>query len=102
MAELAPGQTLGVIEASVPEHRAEPFVYARVTLSFTAWTGRVSAGTQRVIDAVTAAQACGIDLRELARTEALVLTIHRPRVCAFAGFRQLGLGERTRRVLAVA
>ena len=102
MAGLAPGHTLSLIETNIPEHRAEPFVYARVSLSFTAWTGRVSADTERVITADAVAHACGIDVRELVRTEALVLSIHRPRACAFPGFRQLGLGDRNRRVLAVA
>jgi hypothetical protein len=36
------------------------------------------------------------------RTEELVTAIHRPRACAFAGFRQLALGERAGRVLAAA
>ncbi len=102
MAELAAGHTLSLVETSIPEHRAEPFVYARVTLSFTAWTGRVSADTERVISVDAVACACGIDRRELERTEALVLSVHRPRACAFPGFRQLGLGDRSRRVLAVA
>jgi hypothetical protein len=48
------------------------------------------------------ARACGIDIRELERTETLVRSIHRPRACAFPGFRQLALGDRTRSVLAVA
>ncbi len=102
MAELAPGQTLALIETNVPEHPAEPFVYARVSLSVTAWTGRVSAATERVISAAAVAAACGIDMRELVRTEALVLSIHCTRACAFPGFRQLGLGDRNRRALAVA
>ncbi len=102
MAALAPGHTLSLIETSIPEHRAEPFLYARVTLSFTAWTGRVSAGTERVIAADDVARACGIEVRELVRTEALVLSVQRPRACAFPGFRQLELGERNRRALAVA
>jgi hypothetical protein len=104
MAGLAPGHTLSLIETNIPEHLAEPFVYARVSLSFTAWTGRVSADTERVIGADAVAQACGIDVHELVRTEALVLSIHRPRACAFPGFRQLGLGDRdrSRRAVAVA
>jgi hypothetical protein len=102
MAELAPGHTLALIETNIPEHSAESFVYARVSLSFTAWTGRVSADTERVITTHEVADACGIDVCELLRTETLVLSIHRPRACAFAGFRQLGLGDRNRRALAVA
>lgn len=102
MAELPAGHTLSLVESSIPEHRSEPFVYARVTLSFTAWTGRVSADGERVITADGAARACGIGLRELERTEALVLTIHRPRACAFPGFRQRALGDRTRRAVVVA
>lgn len=102
VASLAPGHTLGLIETSVPEHSAEPFVYARVSLSFTAWTGRVATDTERVIATDAVARACGIHQHELERTELLVLAIHRPRACAFAGFRQLGLGERDRRALAVA
>lgn len=97
-----PGHTLSLVESSVPEHDAEPFVYARVTLTFTAWSGRVSADSERVVGAGAVARACGIDIRELERTESVVLSIHRPRACAFPGFRQLALGERTRRVLAVA
>ena len=102
MAELAAGHTLSIIESSVPEHRAEPFVYAQVTLSFTAWTGRVGAGAERVIDATAVARSCGITVAEVERTECLVLAVHRARACAFAGFRQLPLGDRSRRVLAVA
>jgi hypothetical protein len=102
MAELPPGHTLSVVETSIPEHRAEPFVYAHVALSFTAWTGRVAAHGERAIPPDAVARACGIDIRELERTEALVLSIHQPRACAFPGFRQLALGERSRRVLAVA
>ena len=102
MAELAAGHTLGMIETSIPEHEAEPFVYARVPLSFAAWVGRVNVGTGRVIDVAEVAGACGITTREVQRTELLVLSIHRVRSCAFPGFRQLGLGERGRGVLAVA
>jgi hypothetical protein len=102
MAELAAGHTLSLIESSVPEHDAEPFVYARVTLSFAAWLGRVNAGTGRVIAVDEVARACGIAVREVHRTEVHVLSIHRPRSCAFPGFRQLPLGERGRGVLAVA
>jgi hypothetical protein len=102
VAGLAAGHTLSLIETSVPEHRAERFIYAQVTLSFTAWTGRVSVGTHRVLGADAVVEACGIDERELERTEALVLSIHHPRACAFPGFRQLGLGDRDGRVLAVA
>ncbi len=102
VATLPPGHTLGLIETSVPEHGAEPFVYARVTLTFAAWTGRVTADSERVIGADAVARTCGIDVRELERTEALVLSIHQARACAFPGFRQLPLGERMRRVLAAA
>ncbi len=102
MAGLAPGHTLALIESNVPEHCAEPFVYARVSLSFTAWTGHISAATERVISADAVARACGIDVCELLRTQALVLSMHYPRACAFPGFRQLGLGDRNRRALAVA
>ena len=59
MADLVAGQTLSLIETSMPEHEAEPFVYARVTLSFAAWPGRVSADTERVITADAVAHACG-------------------------------------------
>jgi hypothetical protein len=102
MAELPAGHTLALIETNVPEHAAESFVYARVSLSFTAWTGRVSAATERVITTDAVAQACGIEVCELLETEVIVLSIHRPRACAFPGFRQLGLGDRNRRALAVA
>jgi hypothetical protein len=102
MAELPVGHTLSLVETSIPEHPSEPFVYARVTLSFTAWTGRVGVEGERVIAADVVARACGIDLHELERTEALVLSIHRPRECAFPGFRQRALGDRDRRALAVA
>jgi hypothetical protein len=102
MAELPVQHTLSLVETSIPEHASEPFVYARVTLSFTAWTGRVSADGERVIAAAAVARACGIDLHELERTEILVLSMHRPRACAFPGFRQRALGDRNRRVLAVA
>jgi hypothetical protein len=94
--------TLTLVESSVPEHRAEPFIYARVTLTSTAWPGHVSADSERVVGADSVARACGIDIRELERTETLVRSIHRPRACAFPGFRQLALGDRTRSVLAVA
>jgi hypothetical protein len=99
---LPPGHTLSLVESSVPEHHAEPFVYARVTLTYAASSGHVSADSQRVVGADAVARACGIDIRELERTETLVRAIHRPRACAFPGFRQLALGDRTRRVLAVA
>jgi hypothetical protein len=99
---LPPGHTLSLVESSVPEHRAEPFVYARVTLASAAWSGRVSADSERVVGADAVARACGIDIRELERTETLVRSIHRPRACAFPGFRQLALGDRTRSDLAVA
>jgi hypothetical protein len=102
MAGLAPGHTLGIIESNVPEHRAEPFVYARVSLSFTVWTGRVSAAAERIVTADAVAQACGITAEELEHTQALVLSIHQPRACAFPGFRQLVLGDRSRRALALA
>jgi hypothetical protein len=102
MAELAAGHTLSLIETSMPEHNAEPFVYARVTLSFAAWLGRVNAGTGRVIPVDEVARSCGIAVREVHRTEVHVLSIHRARSCAFPGFRQLPLGERGRGVLAVA
>jgi hypothetical protein len=102
MAELVGGQTLSLIETSMPEHDAEPFVYARVSLSFAAWLGRVNAGTGRVVAVDEVARACGIEVREVRRTEALLLSIHRVRSCAFPGFRQLPLGDRGRTVLAVA
>lgn len=106
MAELAAGHTLSLVETSMPEHEAEPFVYARVILSFVAWLGRVNAGAGRVVDVDEVARACGITIREVQRTEVLVLSIHRARACAFPGFRQLPLrrapGERGRGVLAVA
>jgi hypothetical protein len=102
MADLAGGHTLSLIETSMPEHDAEPFVYARVSLSFAAWLGRVNAGTGRVVAVDEVACACGIEVREVRRTEALVLSIHRVRSCAFPGFRQRPLGDRGRSVLAVA
>jgi hypothetical protein len=102
MAELPLGHTLGIIETSVPEHDFEPFVYARAVLSCAAWPGRINAGTGRVLGVEAVAAACGIEVREVERTEFLVLAIHRPRACAFPGFRQLPLGERAGRVLAVA
>jgi hypothetical protein len=100
--ELADGQTLGLIETSVPEHPAEPFIYARVTLSAAVHPGHVEAGAGRVISVEAVARACGIEVREVRRTEALVAAIHRPRACAFRGFRQLALGERAARVLEAA
>jgi hypothetical protein len=95
MADLVAGQTLSLIETSMPEHEAEPFVYARVTLSFAAaaWPGRVSAGSGRVIAVDEVARTCGIAIREVHRTEVLVLSIHRVRSCAFPGFRQLSLRQ---------
>ncbi|HEY7927100.1 MAG: hypothetical protein ACHQ06_06985 [Candidatus Dormibacteria bacterium] len=100
--ELAEGQTLGIIESNVPEHSAEPFIYARVTLSAAIHPGHVDAGAGRVIGVEAVARACGIEVREIQRTEALVAAIHRPRACAFPGFRQLVLGERAGRVLEAA
>jgi hypothetical protein len=102
MAGLGAGHTLSLIETSMPEHEAEPFVYARVTLSFAAWLGRVNAGSGRVIAVDEVARACGITVREVRRTEVLVLSVRRARSCAFPGFRQLPLGERGPSVLAVA
>lgn len=100
--ELTEGQTLGIIESSVPEHPAEPFIYARVTLSAEIHPGHVDAGAGRVISVEAVARACGIEVREVQRTEALVAAIHRPRACAFLGFRQLALGDRTGRALEAA
>ncbi|MEO8899353.1 MAG: hypothetical protein ABI352_11735 [Candidatus Dormibacter sp.] len=100
--ELADGQTLGLIECSVPEHAAEPFIYARVTLSAAIHPGHVDAGAGRVIGVDAVARECGIEVAEVQRTEELVAAIHKPRACAFAGFRQLALGERAGRVLAAA
>lgn len=102
VAELRESQTLSIIETSIPEHAAEPFVYARVTLASIAHADRISAGPGRVVCAETVAHACGIDLRELERTQVLVVAVHRPRACAFPGFRQLALGERVRRILVAA
>ncbi|MGH7722542.1 MAG: hypothetical protein ACRENL_06875 [Candidatus Dormibacteria bacterium] len=102
MSQLVAGHTLSLIETSMPEHESEPFVYARVTISVAAWLGRVGAGTGRVIAVDEVAHACGIAVREVRRTEALIQSIHRVRSCAFPGFRQLPLGERVRGVLAVA
>lgn len=102
MGELAAGHTLSLIESNLPGHPAEPFLYARVTLSFAAWLGRVNAGGGRAIAFDEVTRACAITDLELRRTEALVSTLHRPRACAFPGFRQLRLGERGRAVLAVA
>jgi hypothetical protein len=100
--ELADGQTLGLIESSVPEHPAEPFIYARVTLSAAIHPGHVDAGAARVIGLDAVARECGIAVAEVQRTEELVAAMHTPRACAFAGFRQLALGERAGRVLAAA
>jgi hypothetical protein len=100
--ELAEGHTLGLIESSVPEHPAEPFIYARVTLSAAIHPGHVDAGAGRVIGIEAVARECGIEVAEVQRTEELVAAIHTPRACAFAGFRQLALGERAGRVLAAA
>jgi hypothetical protein len=102
MAAVAAGHTLSVIETSMPEHQAEPFIYARVALSFAAWVGRVNAAGGRVVAFEEVARACGITDLELRRTEALVASLHRARSCAFPGFRQLPLGDRGRAVLAVA
>ena len=102
MREVAAGHTLSLIECALPDHEAEPFIYARVTLSFAAWLGRVTAGGGRVVGLDEVARACGITAVELRRTEALVASLHRPRSCAFPGFRQLPLGDRRRAVLAVA
>ncbi|HEY8674649.1 MAG TPA: hypothetical protein VIO13_01590 [Candidatus Dormibacteraeota bacterium] len=102
MADLVAGQTLSLIETSMPEHEAEPFVYARVTLSFAAaaWPGRVSACSGRVIAVDEVARTCGIAIREVHRTEVLVLSIHRVRSCAFPGFRQLCLRPTVGRTVA--
>ncbi len=102
MAELPASHTLGLVETSIPEHGYEPFVYARVILSRAAWPGRINAGTGRVMGIEAVAGACGVAVHEVQRTEFLVLTIHHPRACAFPGFRQLPLGERAGRFLAVA
>ncbi len=102
MGELPAGHTLGLIETSIPEHDFEPFVYARVVLSCAAWPGRINAGTGRVMGVEAVAAECGVAGREVQRTEFLVLAVHRPRACAFPGFRQLPLGERDGRFLAVA
>lgn len=101
-AELGEGQTLSLIECSVPEHAAEPHIYARVTLSSTTATGRIDAGPGRVVSIESVARACGLEVAEIERTEALVAAVHQPRSCAFPGFRQLRLGERAGRGLAAA
>jgi hypothetical protein len=100
--ELAPGQVLGLIECCVPEHAAEPFIYARATLSSVRGSGRVDVGAARVVSVEAVARACGIEVREVERTEHLVASVHRPRRCAFPGFRQLRLGDRGRRGVAAA
>jgi hypothetical protein len=100
--ELTGGQTLTIIESSVPEHPAEPFIYAQVTLSTSHPAGVVNAGAGRVISVAAVARTCGVEVREVERTQALVAAIHRPRQCAFAGFRQLALGDFARGVLAAA
>jgi hypothetical protein len=92
--EVAAGQTLGMFECCVPEHPAEPYIYARVTLSPATSTRGVDAGATRVVPLAAVAQACGIDVSEVQRTEAVIASIHRPRQCAFPGFRQLPLGAR--------
>lgn len=93
-AELAAGQALGMIECCVPEHPAEPFIYARVTLSRLGSSGRVEAGAARVVSLESVARTCGVEVLEVERTQSLVSAIHRPRRCAFPGFRQLPLGAR--------
>lgn len=104
-AELSPSQSLGMIECYVPEHPAEPFIYARLTLSRTSSSGRVEIGAARVVSVESVARACGITMAEVDRTQSLVSAVHLPRGCAFPGFRQLALGARPpleRRDLAAA
>lgn len=93
-AEVPAGHTLGIVESSIPENAFEPFVYARVILSGAAWPGAVNAGTGRVLAVAAVAAACGVHVSEIERTEALVTSVHRPRACAFPGFRQLPLRDR--------
>lgn len=102
MADLPEGHTLSLIESGVPEHPVEPFVYARVTISSAAYPGRLVAGTGHALDLAAVARACGVAVREVERTQLLVRLIHRPRSCAFPGFRQLPLGDRGRRALVAA
>src|SRR4029077_1765476 len=101
-AELATGQSLSLIESSVPEHPAEPFIYAWVSLWSTADPRQVNAGAGRVMGIEAVARACGVEVREIERTEVLVSATHTPRHCAFPGFRQLALGVRSRRGLEAA
>lgn len=102
LSELGEGQTLGLIETSMPEHSAEPFIYARVALSRAASGGPVTAAPGRVLTLDAVARACGVETREIQRTEAVVSSVHRPRACAFSGFRHRGLGPRGRREVEAA
>lgn len=88
-AELADGRCLGIIEFSLPEHPVERFAYAQVVLSPGLLPGRVRVGAGRQLGVCAVAEACGVEPTELARTEELVRALHRPRACAFPGFRQL-------------
>ena len=114
--ELTAGQTLTLVETSMPEHPVETFIYARLVLgrapdATSAHVGesggprpgvRLSARGGAVLSASAVARLCGITVMELARTEHLVAGIHQPRSCAFPGFRQLPLGVRDRAMRAAA
>ena len=87
--EIGEGRCLGIIESSLPEHPAERFAYAQVILSTGPLPGRVRVGAGRQLGLCSVAEACGVEAQEVARTEELVRAVHRPRACAFPGFRQL-------------
>ncbi len=114
--ELSAGQTLTLVETSMPEHPVETFIYARVVLgrvpaapaAVSRGAGdrraavRVSARGGAILSPTAVARLCGITVMELGRTEHLVAGIHQPRSCAFPGFRQLPLGIRDRVVRVAA
>jgi hypothetical protein len=114
--ELTAGQTLTLVETSMPEHPVETFIYARLVLGRVPDAtsahvvetgdrqpvGRLSARGGAVLSAAAVARLCGITVMELGRTEHLVVGVHQPRSCAFPGFRQLPLGVRDRVMRAAA
>lgn len=99
-AHLASGQSLVLVESSLPDHPCEPFLYARVGTPTPPIQARRSVTVGPLLARTTVAELCGISAHELRRTEELALAMYEPRRCAFAGFRQLELVELDRGELA--
>lgn len=97
---LAPGQGLGMVESSLPDHPREPFLYARVGAPAATGQARRGVTVGPLLSGAMVAELCGITTQELRRTEELAVAMYESRRCAFAGFPQLDLVEPDRGDLA--